>query len=51
MVLTHLRDHSINIAVPVGDPEASEHHFAAETVWIPFLFQTVPSRAAPNGFQ
>ena len=44
-----IRSHSINMTVPDGDPEALEQQFAAKTVF--FLFQSVGTREAPNGFQ
>ena len=49
-----MRSHSNNITLPGGDPEASEHHFAAKTFSGPFFVQSVGSadiREPPNGFQ
>ena len=46
-----IRHHSINMTVPGDDPEALEHHFAAKTVLVFFIFQTCSSQEAPNGFQ
>ena len=46
-----IRHHSINMTVRGGDPEALEHHSAAKTVFLFFVFQTIHPRVAPNGFQ
>ena len=48
---TIIRHHSIDMTVPGGYPEALEHHFAAKTVLVFCVFQSVPSLEAPNGFQ
>ena len=40
-----------NMTVSGGDPDSLEEHFGGKTLLLFFVFQSVASLAAPNGFQ